>query len=218
MVTGDFNKDGHMDFIVANGDTNDLWIYLGNGDGSFQVPRIIPLTKGLSPVQLATGDLRGSGTLDLIVAEFDTATIGVLPGNGDGTFGFEQIYSLPQPPRALVLDDFNHDGKLDIAAAMVTVNPVLTGGVPYLATFLGDGSGNFGSPVITFNPEFTSSAQSLVSGDVNNDGLPDLLITGPGLENSQVYLNAGAGAFTPGAVIIKNSFADGVPPFLMAGA
>ena len=53
VVTGDFNRDGHSDFIIANGDTNDLWIYLGNGDGTFQLPRIIPLSKGLSPVLLS---------------------------------------------------------------------------------------------------------------------------------------------------------------------
>ena len=204
MVTGDFNKDGHMDFVVANGGTNDLWLYLGNGDGTFQLPQIIPLTKGLTPVYLATADLRGIGVLDLIVAEFDTSTVGVLLGNGDGTFGYEQEYLLPQPPGALVVDDFNHDGKLDIVSVMVTVNNPTTQGVQYLATLLGDGTGSFSTPVISMNPGFYSTADSIASGDVNNDGLPDVLITGPGLENSQVYLNAGDGTFTPGATVIES--------------
>src|SRR5439155_25144742 len=68
VVTGDVNRDGHMDFVVANGGTDDLWIYLGSGDGSFQLPRIFLLTKGLTPVYLATADLRGNGILDLIVS------------------------------------------------------------------------------------------------------------------------------------------------------
>ena len=206
VVTGDFNKDGHMDFVVANGGTNDLWIYFGNGDGTFQLPQIIPLTQGLTPVYLATADLRGIGVLDLIVAEFDTSTVGVLLGNRDGTFGSEQEYMLPQPPSALVIDDFNHDGKLDIVSVMVTVNNPTTLGVQYLATLLGDGTGAFGAPVITLNTNFSfgSTALSLASGDVNNDGFPDVLITGPGDENSQVYLNAGDGTFTPGATVIEN--------------
>jgi len=54
VVTGDFNRDGKMDFIVANGLTNDLWLYMGNGDGTFQLLKIIPLSKRLSPVGLAT--------------------------------------------------------------------------------------------------------------------------------------------------------------------
>jgi len=78
VVAGDFNHDGHVDFVVANGYTSDLWIYFGKGDGSFGLPQIIPLSQGLSPVYLAAADLRGTGVLDLVVAEFDTATVGVL--------------------------------------------------------------------------------------------------------------------------------------------
>jgi hypothetical protein len=209
VVAGDFNKDGHMDFVVANGGTNDLWIYFGNGDGTFRLPQVIPLTKGLTPIYIATADLRGIGILDLVVAESDTSTIGVLLGNGDGTFGIEQEYLLPQPPGALVIDDFNHDGKLDIVSVMVTSNTAVQN-VQYLATLLGDGTGAFGTPIITFNPPpgFYSTATSIASGDVNNDGLPDVLITGPGLENSQVYLNAGDGTFTPGPTLIENDALD----------
>ncbi len=203
VVTGDFNKDGHMDFVVANGGTDDLWIYFGKGDGTFELPRIIPLTRGLTPVALEAADLRGNGTLDLIVAEFDTSTIGVLLGKGDGTFGFEQIDTLPQPPSALVVGDFNHDGKLDIVSVMVTLNSN-TLGVPYLATLLGNGTGSFGAPLISMNPGFYSTAGNLAAGDVNGDGLPDVLITGPGLENSEVYINAGNGTFTPGQTIVEN--------------
>ena len=46
VVTGDFNGDGHQDFVIANGVTNDLWIYLGIGDGTFQLPQIVPLSQG----------------------------------------------------------------------------------------------------------------------------------------------------------------------------
>ena len=173
----------------------------GQGRRHVSIASNIPLTKGLTPVYLATASLRGNGVLDLIVAEFDTDTIGVLLGNGDGTFGIETEYNLPQAPAALVVADFNHDGKLDIVSVMDTVNYPSTLGVPYLATLLGDGTGSFGNPIITNNPGFYSSAQSIAAGDVNGDGFPDVLITGPGLENSQVYLNMGNGTFSPGATI-----------------
>ena len=205
VATGDFNRDGHMDFVVANGLTNDLWIYFGRGDGTFELPRIVPVSKGLAPVCVVAGELRGNGILDLVVAETDTATVGVLLGNGDGTFGYEEIYTLPEPPESVVIDDFNHDGKLDIAAVMVTAVDPGTSAIPYLALLTGDGAGKFSAPVITTNPGFFSSAWNLASGDVNGDGLPDLLITGPGLENSQVYLNNGDGTFTPGQVILGNN-------------
>jgi hypothetical protein len=200
VVAGDFNHDGHMDFVVANGYTSDLWIYFGKGDGSFGLPQIIPLSQGLSPVYLAAADLRGTGVLDLVVAEFDTATVGVLLGNGDGTFGFEQTYTLPQPPAAIVIDDFNHDHKLDIVAVMFTLSSDQQG-VDYIATLFGDGSGKFAAPVITVNWGFYGSAWNISSGDVNNDGLPDIVITGPALDNSQVYINAGDGTFKAGQIL-----------------
>ena len=34
MATGDFNGDGETDWVVANGGDNNLWVYLGNGDGT----------------------------------------------------------------------------------------------------------------------------------------------------------------------------------------
>ncbi len=205
VVTGDFNRDGHMDFIVANGLTNDLWIYLGNGDGTFQLPRIVPLSRGLAPVGIATGDLRGDGKLDIVVAEADTSSIGILLGNGDGTFGYEQEYSLPEPPESVVIDDFNHDGKADIAAVMVTTVAASPNAIPYIALLTGDGSGGFGAPTITNTRTFAITAWNITSGDVNNDGLSDLLITGPGFENSQVFLSNGDGTFKAGAIVVANN-------------
>ncbi len=128
--------------------------------------------------------------LDLIVAEFDSSTVGVLLGNGDGTFGIETEYLLPQAPGAIVVDDFNHDGKPDIVCAMVTANTPTSGIIPFLATLIGKRQWHFfGNPIIT-NGNFYSTVQSIASGDVNGDGLPDVLVTGPTFENSQIYLNA----------------------------
>jgi hypothetical protein len=204
VVTGDFNRDGKMDFIVSNGVDNDLWLYLGQGDGTFQLPQIVPLSKGLSPVGLATASLRNNGILDLVVAEADSSSIGVLLGNGDGTFGYETEYALPEPPVSLVIDDFYKNGKLSIAAAMVTDVEPTTTEEPWIAVLAGDGTGSLGTPVITYNGGLLSTIWNIASGDVNGDGRPDVLITGPGNENSQVFLNNGDGTFTAGQTLIEN--------------
>lgn len=86
VAVGDFNGDGNMDWVVANAGSNDLWLYLGKGDGTASLPTIIPL-QGQSPISVAAADLRKRGILDLIVAESDSGTVEVLLGNGDGTFG-----------------------------------------------------------------------------------------------------------------------------------
>lgn len=202
VVTGDFNSDGHMDFAVANGLTNDVWLYLGKGDGTFQNPRIVPLSKGLSPVSIAAADLRGNGKLDLIVGEFDSSSVGVLLGNGDGTFGYESIFALPGPTESIVVDDFNHDGRPDVAALIVETegNPI-----PQIALLSGDGTGSLRTPIISTNWGFVSGAWSIASGDVNGDGLPDLLITGPFWpDDSTVYLNNGDGTFRVSQKVAAN--------------
>ena len=93
-MTGDFNGDGKMDWAVANGGSSNIWIYLGKGDGTAQLPIVVPL-KGTSPVALAAADMNHDGKLDLIVAEADSSSVGILLGNGDGTFAPEREFFSP---------------------------------------------------------------------------------------------------------------------------
>ncbi len=214
VVTGDFNKDGHLDFAESNGGSNDIWIYLGKGDNTFQLPRIVQLKKGLSPIALVTADLRGNGTLDLVTAEFDSSTIGVLLGNGDGSFANEQIYALPQQPGAIAVNDFDHDGKLDVAVALANYNPANP--IPRLALLRGNGDGTLAQPVLTYSTSTywdPGTAYNLDSGDINGDGLPDLLVTEPYLystagyfaANTTAFLNNGDGTFRVGQTLVSQS-------------
>jgi hypothetical protein len=91
VVAGDFNGDGHLDWAISNGADNSIWLYLGRGDGTSNLPTIVSLT-GIAPTWLTAVSLRGNGILDLVVAEADSSTIGVLLGNGDGTFQPESDY------------------------------------------------------------------------------------------------------------------------------
>jgi VCBS repeat protein len=60
VAMADFNRDGNIDWVIANAGDNNLWLYVGNGDGTWQVPVILPI-KGLTPTAVATADLRGIG-------------------------------------------------------------------------------------------------------------------------------------------------------------
>ena len=55
-----FDEDGHLDFVVANAASNDLWLYRGNGDNTFQTPLVIPLTIGTNPIYIAAADPEGN--------------------------------------------------------------------------------------------------------------------------------------------------------------
>src|SRR5262249_13862703 len=83
IVTGDFNRDGHPDLAVLMEDTGQLWIYSGNGDGTFRHTFSIPVgdqATGLSVVPAG-----GNGLLNLLVGN-GFGDVLTLQGKGDGTF------------------------------------------------------------------------------------------------------------------------------------
>jgi hypothetical protein len=65
---------------------------------------------------IAVGDLNGDGKLDLAVAN-EANVVGVLLGNGDGTFGSPATYGAGIYPGSVVVADFTGSGSLDIAVA-----------------------------------------------------------------------------------------------------
>ena len=63
-----------------------------------------------------SGDFNGDGKPDLAVANNGAHDVGVLLGNGDGTFGVKTDYDVGQPAYGVVIADLNSDGNLDIVA------------------------------------------------------------------------------------------------------
>jgi len=194
VATGDFNRDGKIDWAVANGGSNNVWIYLGNGDGTAAQPTVISLA-GKSPVAVAAASLRGNGVVDLIVAEADSASIEVFLGNGDGTFGTGIRYPTGGTPSSLAVADFNGDGHLDVAVAVLPE----TAGAPAMVVFPGNGSGGLGVAVNTPATASLSVITNIVAGDLNGDGKPDIVAIN-GAEIA-VLLNQGNGLFTLGQTI-----------------
>ena len=71
VATGDFNRDGKQDFVVAGlapGTGNFvIGIVLGNGNGTFAAPTLIPVDSAISAI--AVGDFLGNGKLDIAVVD-----------------------------------------------------------------------------------------------------------------------------------------------------
>jgi len=169
LATGDINGDGFPDIVVAS-HFGGVQTLLSDGQGGF-TEKILRRDDGHVAAQLA--DVNGDGQLDLILLGYRNAGIEVYFGDGTGNWTLHA--ALPEsrpgqimPGRALVVGDLDHDGHLDLVAAFQRWG---------VYVYYGDGQGNFrGGPV-----ELAASSrelQSLVLGDVNKDGRPDLVFNG----------------------------------------
>ncbi len=162
IATGDLNSDGHDDMAVAYG-RSAVFIYLGNGDTTFQGP--VLYSAGSNPDMVHLSDLDNDGDLDIALTS--GGDIAVLAGNGDGTFQEAALYDVNGYPSGVAINDFNGDGILDLA--------VVNWHTPtYLASlFFGNGDCTFQDPV---DIELVNRPNAVVTGDLNNDSIPDLAV------------------------------------------
>jgi hypothetical protein len=191
VAAGDFNLDGKPDLAVTNNSSNSVTILLGDGSGGFTQPAGSPVGAGTFPNSLAVGDFNLDGKPDLAVTN-QANNVTILLGNGGG--GFSQAAGSPIGagtfPDSVAVGDFNLDGKPDLAVANLTSNNV--------TILLGNGSGGFtqaaGSPVGA-----GTFPVSVVVGDFNQDGKPDLAVANPSSNNVTILLGNGSGGFTQSA-------------------
>ena len=181
VAVADLNADHKLDLVVAfNG--GDVDVYLGKGDGTFRPPTDYK-TGGQDAWSVAVADLNADGKPDLVVANAcplsacDLTTqgaIGVLLGNGDGTFQPAVAYaSGGLGADSLTIADLNGDLKPDLAVSNYRLNP--TAKVGAVSVLVGKGDGTF-LPAVSYSSDGWA-ARSVTTADLNGDGRLDLAIS-----------------------------------------
>jgi len=179
--------------VAATGhDSNDVSVFRGDGRGRFAPMPGSPfrLLDGVAPHNhgLALADVNGDGLLDVATSNNNGNSVSILLGDGGGRFApaAGSPFRVGRAPYPLAVQDFNGDGKPDVATPDVNGDTV--------TVLLGNGRGSFapapGSPYrVDHRPYFALAAR------VNGDRAPDLVVSHDDISTLTVLLNDGRGRF-----------------------
>jgi uncharacterized repeat protein (TIGR01451 family) len=196
VVFGDWNADGRIDLATSNYNAQSISILLGNGDGTFRNATTFP--TGFDTGLLSVADFNKDGKADLAVAVHSSSSSPqgskVFTGNGDGTFSAGVAFA-PSNLRvyAMTIEDFDRDGNADIVFADGSQTYHFAGG---------NGNGTFRTPTASQSTTFSTS---VIAGDFNRDGLPDLVTSSLFYAGTWVSLGRGDGTFQSAVATPQNS-------------
>jgi len=215
LVVTDLDGDGLADLVMPGGQAGAVAVFYGLGDGLFDFQR--DFVTGNVPVAAAVADFNDDDFLDIATVDSTTSIISVILGSGDRESFSDPVLTDPSTcsgsgaacenteqcpegqtcedrgvssPNGMIAQDLNGDQQPDLAIVSGESQGLV-------AVVFGVGNGTFiGSSSSPYDSGATSRA--IESGDVNEDGRPDLLTANRDAGTISVLLNStNTGVFLP---------------------
>lgn len=184
----DYDNDGWQDIYVANDKPLNLnTMYRNNGDGTFtDVSAATGTDIGIDAMTVTVEDYDNDGWLDIYVTN-DTDGNVLLHNNGDGTFTDIAETSgtiLNSHCWSAVFLDANLDTFTDlyVSCSLDEAYPQF----PSAAYFENEGDESFTIPNGSGFEGDNDQSYSNAIGDLNNDGLPDIIVSN--INNEDIFL------------------------------
>ncbi|EMI16227.1 SxtP, partial [Rhodopirellula maiorica SM1] len=167
--SADLDGDENLDVLVLDSVAETLVAFYGDGTGAFLPTPISDAVggQGFSQIDLDLSDLNGDGKVDISVANFFGEQIELFISNIQPRSYTRSTVSLGTQPILVRTADFNRD----------EVNDLFVVDNSNLQVFAGDGSGGF-ELLTAMTHDFGGNITEVLTGDINNDGLVDVVIDG----------------------------------------
>jgi hypothetical protein len=176
IAWADFNGDHKPDIAISDAESNQTWVYLGKGNGTFTLSDTLA-NGGRS---LVAGDYNADGKQDLAFAAGNGGdALGIYLGNGNGTFGAPVLSTLTNVS-SLAVGDFYNNRIQTLAALNSTTGGFYTHSLRYSNRVLYvENQQLVGDPT-------AGGPFAIAGGDLNGDFLFDIFLTG-GSQNATGY-------------------------------
>ena len=198
-VLADVDGDQLLDLVATRSGPDQILVFAGKSDGSFDVTQKYAIGVGSQPCSLAAGLLDGDTRPDLALVQCGGNDVRVFLATGPGTFGSPQNYTTQMgtaTPRKVIMAEVDGDRQMD-----VLVSNSDGSSNSHVTVLKGLGNGKFRMPLSNYAS--SPGMANLSVADINGDTLLDVLLapdTMAGFTGIGVMLSDGRGGLNPAQI------------------